>query len=247
MCQRRLFAAVALALFAAAGGAGEERARRLLDRSIRAHGGAAALGRFKAVRAKAKGKLRLWGQDVSLTLALALQGSRQRRTEVVLRAGEQTTRQVIVVNGTQGWAKTDDEPAEAREPSRVAEEANTPFLPTAILTDLKSAGVRLTLLPPTTVDGRPAVGLRVRDGKGQRPFRLFFDQESRLLVKARSRQRIRGKEVTQEVSFSHYKDVQGTKQPFHFLATEDGARTMELEFTEIRLCEHLDDRVFAQP
>jgi hypothetical protein len=83
------------------------------------------------------------------------------------------------------------------------------------------------------------------DGK---PFTIFFDKDSGLPVKQVAAVKdFTGTEFTQETFFSNYKDVQGIKKAMKIENKRDGERFLDVEFTEFKLAEKLDPKVFAQP
>jgi hypothetical protein len=53
--------------------------------------------------------------------------------------------------------------------------------------------------------------------------------------------------VDQETLFDNYKDVQGVKQPAKIEIKRDGQAYFNVDMTEIKLQEKLDDGLFAKP
>ena len=56
-----------------------------------------------------------------------------------------------------------------------------------------------------------------------------------------------GKEVTQEVLYSDYKEVDGIKHPMKITINRDGDKCLDGETTDLKLVEKLDESEFAKP
>src|SRR5436853_6227629 len=88
---------------------------------------------------------------------------------------------------------------------------------------LNEKGMELSALDETKVDGKPAVGVRVKS-KGHRDVQLYFDKSSGLLVKRQYKvlDPGSGQEVSQEVVFGDYQDKDGVKHYRKIAAYRDG-------------------------
>jgi hypothetical protein len=243
--RKLVYAAGWLVLFAGAVRADDAEAKAIVEKAIKAHGGAEVLNKFQAISVKEKGKFYGMGAAFDYTLEMQYQAPDKERLEI---RGE-NFKFVQVVNGDKGWrgineapkAMDKDELAEAREELYASNVGR--------LTPLTGAGCKLSSLGEIKVGGRPAVGVRV-EHKGHRDVNLYFDKENGLLVKAEGRGKdlmAGGKEYTQEVFYSNYKKVEGMQVPFKTLLTRDGKRYVESETTEATPAEKLDASVFAKP
>jgi hypothetical protein len=239
------YAAVSVVFLAGAVRADDAEAKAIVEKAIKAHGGAEVLNKFQAITVKEKGKFYGMGAAVDYTLELQFQAPDKER--LAIRGEGFKFDQVL--NGDKGWrgineapkALDKDELAEAREELYASNLTR--------LTPLTREGCKLSSLGEVKVGGRPAVGVRV-EHKGHRDVNLFFDKDNGLLVKTEGRGKdpmAGGKEYTQEVFYSNYKKVEGVQVPFKTLLKRDGERYVESETTEATPTEKLDASVFAKP
>jgi hypothetical protein len=246
------FLAVLLGLLLGAGAArGDEpsEAGAVLDRAIEAAGGAANLSRFRAFAGKVKGTIHDGCAATPYTGEWLAEPPDRQRLALVGGRGPNQFRVVAVVNGARGWVTTDDGPAKDMDKKMLADAREALYASHVIrLAPLKGKGFRLKLLGDSKVGNRAAVGLEVTS-VGHRPLLLFFDKTTWLLLKSegRSRDPDSGKEVTEETLYENYRDVQGARLPMKTTTKEDGKPGGDLEFTELKLLEKLDDRLFARP
>jgi hypothetical protein len=112
----------------------------------------------------------------------------------------------------------------------------------------KGKGIELSPLGEVKVEGRPAVGVRLAS-KGHRDINMYFDKTTGLLAKTEARvlDFMSQQEVTEEKIFTDYKEKEGLPRPNKVLMNRDGKKFLELEFTEIKLLDKLDDSTFAKP
>ena len=106
----------------------------------------------------------------------------------------------------------------------------------------------LSPLGESKVNDRPVVGVKVAH-KDHKDVKLFFDKANYLLLKVemRVKDQENDKEVTEEMIFSDYKDVQGTQQAMKLAVLWDGKPHWDITVTEVTLAEKLDDALFTKP
>jgi hypothetical protein len=223
-------------------------AQALLDRAIKAAGGEANLKKFQGVICKGKGMLHEGG--FKLSGEWYFQAPDRVRSVYDLNDGQgQKLKILSVTNGDKGWTRTDDGPAEALEGDALKEEQEEAYENwLTMLTPLKDKAFQLTSLGEVRVNDRPALGIKV-EHKGHGAVQLYFDKETALLRKLsrKAKDLQNGKEVDQETLFDNYKDVQGVKQPAKIEIKRDGQAYFDVDMTEIKLQEKLDDALFAKP
>jgi hypothetical protein len=227
----------------------EDTTKELLDKAIKAHGGADLLNKYKAATVKTKGKLFLMGKALDVTGELSSELPDRMRQEITIEVMGQKFPSIQVLNKDKGWVsaagKTIDMPKELLEEAR--EEMHG--FEVSQLTPLKKKEYKLTPLSESKVGGRPVLGLRV-SRKGYRDISLYFDKTTHLVVKMETRAKDLmggGKEVTSETYFEDYKPVKGLQQPHRIVQKRDGKDYLTGEVTDLKLFEKLDDKVFAKP
>jgi hypothetical protein len=221
-------------------------ARALVDKAMKAQGGEAKLAELPAATIKLKGTFHGLGDAVTITGELATQGSDRQRFVIEGEAGGEKFRIVHVLNGDKGWTKVGDdvEELDKEELAEAKEGAYAEWV--ATLVPLKEKKFTLATLGEIKIDKRPALGVRV-SSKGHEDVNLYFDKETGLLAKSETRVKEDGQEMTEETYFSDYKEVQGTKQAMKFTTKRDDKLYLEVEITEYKLAEKLDESVFDKP
>jgi hypothetical protein len=219
----------------------EAKLREIISRAIKAHGGADNLEKGKASITKIKGKL----LELDYTAENSIQLPDRLRTAAESKLGKM----VQIINGDKGWVKLGELSRECvkEELPEMREQLNA--LRISHLTVLTEKEYKLSPLAEETIDGHPAVGMRV-EHKGFRDVNLFFDKESGLLLKMQTpiKDLLRGgEEIPAETIYSDYRNVDGIMTAHHFTIKYDGKVYNEGEITEIKYSDSLDDNVFDKP
>ena len=236
-----VFLALGIASPARAEDKGEPMA--LVNKAIKATGGADKLTKFQAQTWKEKGTYYGMGEGLPYTATNAVQWPDKFSMNI-------HDYFVIVLNGNKGWMKPKDGEAMEMPKEQLEEQMESHYGGwVSSLLPLKGTGFTLTTLDEIKVEGKPAQGIKVAH-KGHGDVSLWFDKDSGLLVK--SAQRLKsaqqgGKEVLHEGFFSNYQDVQGVQIPMKILVHQDGKKLVEAENHDVKLAEKLDDKTFAKP
>jgi hypothetical protein len=239
---------VCVALLLAGPAVAQETAQDVLDRAIKAHGGAAQLAKARADRVKIKGHLVLNDKEVPFTGEVLVQlPGRFRSTLTVNNAGRAITI-VQVLNGDKAWVSVDGQNQKI-EPSALAEMRAAFHVQQALrLLPLRQGrGQTVALLPDVKISDRPAAVLKV-SAAGRPDLLLFFDRASGVLVKAEHTVGDgAGKDAKQEVIFGDYRDVGGYLRPLKMDAYRDGKKIMSAELTDVKYFDRFDDAEFDKP
>lgn len=237
-------------LLGGAGGARaqEDAARAIIERAVKAHGGAAALGRIKAERIKFKGSLILRGHAVPFTEETAVQLPAQYKHVIETNDGVDKHTIVQIVNGDKVFIALDGKPvpvdAAVRSEIRTGMELRRAQRLVPLLED---KSYQLAPLEELKVNERPALGVRVT-GRGRKEMRLYFDKEFGLLVRAEFPLGDgKGKEVRQHFFFGDYKDIGGYRRYTKVKVYRDGKQVMEGELLEAKSLDKIDDSEFGKP
>jgi hypothetical protein len=207
---RPILCLTVLTLAAAGAARADEKseARAILDKAIKAMGGAEKLGQQKAVTFKGKGKFYGMGAGIDYTSDFAIQPPDKVRFKMDFEVNAMKITYASVFDGKQGWVKINDQTtaldkdgvAEAKE-DRYAGRVET------LAPLVKDKGFELAPVGEVKVGDRAAIGIRVSQ-KGHRDINLFFDKKTGLLLKSERTikdQQMGGKERLQESLFSDYK------------------------------------------
>jgi hypothetical protein len=222
-------------------------ARKIIDKAMKAQGGEEKLAKWKAAAWKGKGTVHVMGNPLPYTGEWAMQWPTQMRMALDLDAGGQKLTFVQVYNNGKAWRTVMGATEELEK--AFAEEVGESLYVGAVshLVVLKDPAYTLALAGEAKVDKRPAVGVKV-SSKGHRDVTLYFDNETGLLVKAETRIKDeQGQEATQETFFNDYKDIDGLKHAMKMTIKRDNMPYVEMETTEFKRAEKLDDKLFEKP
>jgi hypothetical protein len=248
---RQIGAALALAVVLGLGGvarAADKDTDAILDKAIKALGGADNLGKAKAATWKTKGTISFMGADNPVTTHATVQGLDHYRQEFKGEFGGTEIQGVSVLAGDKGWRKFGDN-VMAMEKDALANEKRTVYLsviPMTIL-PLKGTGFKVEPAGEEKVADKPAAVLKITPADGK-DFKLCFDKESGLPVKLVAKVvGFMGDEYTQETTFGDYKEMGGIKKATKVVSKRDGEKFIDVAVTEFKPLEKVDPNTFAEP
>ncbi len=245
--RRILLSAFVLGLVLSPAARADDAIKAVIDKAIRAHGGAEKLTRDRAVQTKSKGTLELAGNSVSFTQeTVAYQG--KFKEEVKLEVMGQAVTVTSGFDGKAGWinANGTDVPVDEKLQKELQEASYQMKLGRFVF--LKDKSVELSPLGETKLDGKTLVGIKVTS-KGHRDTDLHFDKETGLLTKINRKalDAMSGQEVEDERIIKEYQQADGIKVAKKVLVNRDGKKFMEVEVEEVKIFDKVDDDTFAKP
>jgi hypothetical protein len=237
--------AALLALFALAGTAlaGNNEAREIVERAIKAQGGEAALARAQQCTRKDVGTQALLGREVPFVTQVTRSLPDKLRLKIEVDRRFEST---IVVDGDKGW-QSEGGPAVQMAPQRlkeVREELYLWWLTT--LVPLTRPGFTLSTLPDTKVEGEAAAGVKVVH-KGHADTKMYFLKRNGLLAKVERRAPEAGLTVDKEYFYSSYKEHAGVKLPTKEVVKVNGRKWTEFTISDYAFPAKLDAKAFAKP
>lgn len=257
--RKTLWGALAVLVWAAAGPAlradeapkdRDKELAKLLDRAIKAHGGADILNKFPATTMKMKGKVHVMNQTFDFTGDFAVQMPDRIRHEINVDVMGMQFKQIQVLDKNKGWIAAAGQTREMNkeELEEAREEMHAGWV-AGQLTPLLGKEYKLSSLGESKIGKRDAAGILVAR-KGYRDVNMYFDKKSGLLLKTESRVKDLmggGQEVTQETFYDDYKDLQGVQVAHTLTMKRDGKDFLSGELTEVQAHEKLGDEHFAKP
>ncbi len=225
------------------------KAQAIIARAIAAQGGEANLAKQRITRMK--GTFRRFGDDeqaspyVSFEQVTQLPDRLKNSQKVEIDGQKQSM--TIVVKGDKGWTSVNGQVDDINEAMLASAKEDLYVDQVSSLLPLKGTKYQLSVLAEVTVNGKPAVGVKVA-ARGRPDVRLYFDKESMLLVKRV--QRVSdgiGGQVTQEEFFSEYKETDKVKLPRKLMTLADGKKISEGSITEIQFLPKIEDKEFDKP
>jgi hypothetical protein len=225
--------------------ADEAEAKAIVEKGIKALGGADVINKLLATTVKAKGKFYGMGDGIDYTSETQAFMPDKYRVEVL--AGD--FKFVQVIKGDKGWVALGDKVMEMDKEELAEAQEGLYAGNVARLVPLTGEGYKLSTLGAKKVGDREAVGVRV-EHKGHRDVNLYFDKDNGLLLQVERRAKdvmAGGDEYTAEATYADYKKVDGLQVAYKLLMKRDGKRFIEQETTEVKPAEKLDDSVFGKP
>lgn len=244
--------AVVVLLLAGVGWADEDKdARALLDRAIKAMGGEKVLAAEGSLSGRSKGSVVLNNVTMPASNEWTVQGTDRLlwKTEVTLN--DKPVKVTVGLSGGKAWvqggdAKANDAPKEYQKP---LVQAFAALRIVETLLPLRDKGVKLSPLGEVKIGDRAAVGVKVAR-KGQPEMDLYFDKQSHLPIEAKIRLKDAGsgsEDVEYVGRFSEYKKF-GERMHFTRIKMErDGKEVLDMERSDIKAGDKLDDVTFAKP
>jgi hypothetical protein len=226
----------------------DQDAKAVVDKAVKALGGAQKLGAVKAFAWKAKGKHKINDNDGGFTSKVTLQGIDHFRQEFDGDFGGNQVKGVIVLDGDKGWRKFGENSGKLEDDALANQKRNVYLqaVPAMVL-PLKGEGFKVESAAEEKVGGKPAVALKVTGPDGKE-FQLFFDKQSGLPVKLTATVAgFQGGEYAQETTFANYKDFDGIKRATKIETKRNGKQFIEQEITEFKVLDKVDPKTFAEP
>jgi hypothetical protein len=239
---------VALLLGGAGGARGQDAARELIERAVKAHGGAEALARSRAEKVKFKGNIVLRGHNVPFVEETTVQLPSQYKHVIELNDGTEMTTILHIINGNNVYITINGK-EQKLDPAAQSEIRNGMEMQRAqrLLPLLEDKSYQLEVLDKIKVNDRPAVGVRVT-GRGRREMRFYFDKEFGMLVRGEILlDDGKGKQVRQHYFFGNFKDIGGYKRYTKVKVDRDGKTVMEAELLDAKTFDKIDETEFAKP
>ncbi len=237
--------AVCLAVALASRTLAQDEPQAIIDKALKAHGGKEKLTKFKATQVKGKGTLSVAGSDIEFTAEGYAQYPNQVKNVLKFEFMGQKVSQTTIVNGDKIVINQNGKDVPITD--KIRDETKEQFYAERVssLLPLADKGYEFAPLGEIKVDGRPALGVKVKS-KGHKDVNLFFDKDNGLLVRSESRvfDFTKMKEVDEEKTLRNYKDYEGMKHPTKVVVNHDGDKFMEVEVTELKILEKLDDSNF---
>ena len=248
------FLAASVSRAQAAGEREDAEARAIIDKAIKAHGGADKLSQFKAVSAKWVGKHKVENMfywDAVRVVTYEMPDKIRFDFEVENPKGGKFAFS-RVVNGKKGWQGSVRGTRDLKEAevAQIVDELYAHWL--ASVVPLKDKGFEFSLFGNVTVDGKDAVGVRV-SCKGRPDVNLFFDKKTGLVIKSERRAKDPGtnEEYTAESIYRDHKAFQGVMWPTNRLDRRDGMDLEEnsgrFELSEFQAHDKLEEKSLARP
>jgi hypothetical protein len=226
-------------------------ARAVIERAIKARGDkAGAVPAVTTWKEKIALSIDALDQPVDLDTEWTVLVPDKLRLQVTVLVQGHTIDLLMILNGEKMWflmnGQLQDSPPE--QLSEMLTEMNRTWA-TSLTPLLASDEFQLAIAKEKVVNGKPAAGVAVRNGK--RPIvTLYFDKETGLLVKREATVKDMGsddKEVLEEAVVSDYKEAGGRKYHTKVVVTRDGKPFYRSEVSMPKAVAKPDPKLFEKP
>jgi outer membrane lipoprotein-sorting protein len=224
-------------------------AKAIVDKAIKAQGGAEKLAKAKAASSKSKGKFYGFGDAIDYTLESSTQPPDKLRNEIQGEAMGNKFSFIQVIQGDKGWNSANGTTEELSEEQLKEGKENLYANWVALLHPITGKDFKLAPLAEVKVGDKEAVGVKV-SSKGHRDISLFFDKKTGMLLKRETTVKdlmAGGSEVAEEVLYLEFKEKDGIQYASKVTINRDGKKYIESEITDYKPAEKLDDKVFDKP
>lgn len=220
----------------------------IIDKAIKAHGGADKLAKMNSMKLSSKGTLEILGGSIPFTQEAMIQAPNKIKDQMQMDFMGQKIGVITVYNGEKGWINTNGQTMDMND--ELLEHMKEAVYLFSIMgfSALKEKPFELSLLGEIKVNEKPAVGVKVSN-KGHKDFSIYFDKESGLMVKFeyRTRDFMAGQDVNEERFFTDYREVDGVMTAKKILIHRDGKKFLDADVLETKFVEKFDDSEFVKP
>jgi hypothetical protein len=224
-------------------------AQKVIDKAIEAHGGADVLAKNKDKAAMAKGKMtinQMGGLEATLE---SFVGDKKFKHILDLTVMGTNINEIVCYDGKEMWIAINGKVAMSvtgKDLDPIKDAIHAEEL--AGLAMLKEKGLELSVIGESKLGEQDLIGIRVSK-KDHKDVNLHFDKKSGLLTKVdyRNLDFLTREEVAEERILQEYKKQDGQMQPSRIIINRDGKKFIEMEISEIKLVDKLDDSVFTKP
>lgn len=234
-----------LAGFMTAGARAQDDAKAIVEKAIKAHGGAEALSKFKAARMKTNCQVETVVGKIDVMQEIAYQYPDKFKERSEFTVNGMAFVQESIANGDKFVFKINGNEMKLDNiKDKLKEEGH--LVQVMQLLPLREKEYEVSVVGDVQVEGKPAIAVRVAK-KDCKDITLCFDKSSFLTVKVERRtiEVQSGAEITEERIMLEYQKADGIPVPKKLLMNHDGKKFLEGEITEVKHYESLDDSEFA--
>ena len=249
MTRSMLFVGIAVVLGAPGmARAQEPRPEEIIDKAIRAHGGEEKLAGLSTITLKER---MVYPDAGTWDTQIVVELPGRYRSERTISSGGKSSTWLIVLDGERGWMKQ-DEVVTPYPSSLIASffKYTIPYEgPRSILrlrARQKKPACQFTTAGEGTVEGRPAVGLRMKLEGGPEAT-WYFDKETGLLLKEEQRtKRFEGEDTVVETLYGDYQTLDGFPMARKVTSRRDGKLAYTRELVDFKAATP-GEGAFAKP
>lgn len=219
----------------------------IVSKAIAAHGGLEALSKARADKVRLKGTMMLQDKPVPFVAETSVVLPDRLRTVVRMNPGPQEIVMTQLVSGNKLGIYINGQPQVVTE-SLAATLRETLLMNQAIrlVSLLRDKSMEPAASGTGTVNGRLARIVRVAP-PGKREIKLWFDNETGLLVKTEHPVGLETKPMLQEEYYGDFREMGAFRRPAKMVTHRAGNKIMEAELVEVRYLDSIPESEFLAP
>ncbi len=224
----------------------DDAAVKVIEKAVKAHGGADALKKHTGGEYKTEGTAVIGGETAKFTSVISYALPDKFKMTFDTTVLDQKSSVVVVVNGDKVKETANGKPAEVKDPVKAGFKQLAANQEVSLLYPLLDKDkFTLKTEPTEKVDGKEAAVVLV-SRKGMKDVKLFFDADGGRLVKyTRKGLSPLAQEVDEEVLVSEFKEFSGVLLPTAQKVRQGGKDYMTLKVTDVKLTDTPDLKAFA--
>ena len=248
-CEELLLPLVAFAFVLAGSVRADDAAKKIVDKAIAAHGGADLLAKNKDKATISKAKMTI---DVAGGIEGTMEsfiGDKKFKHIVEGTVMGMKFNQIVCYDGKEMWVTFNGKivvTKTGKDLDPIKEAIYSEEMAGLVL--LNDKDLELAVIGDSKIGENEVVGIRVSK-KDHKDVSLFFDKKTGLLTKIDSRNVDfeSNQEVAEEKLMHDYKKIDGMMRPTRVVVNRNDKKYIEMEFTEQKQVDKLDDGTFDKP
>jgi hypothetical protein len=227
----------------------EDDSKAVVDKAIKAIGGGAKLSAAKGLTWKTKGKLLFGDNENPYTAQTTISGLDRVHDEFEGDFNGNQFKALLVIDGDKGWRRFGDMSMElsADELANDKRRFYLQAISMGMLSPLQTQDFKVESAGEEKVGDANADVVKVTapDGKD---FKLFLDKKTNLPIRVVGQLlNFMGQDVSQETTYSDFKDFDGIKKATKHVVKHDGRAVVEAEIIDFKVLDKVDPETFAEP
>jgi hypothetical protein len=248
--RKLLFPLTAFAIvFASAARADDPDPKKIVEKAIAAHGGAEALAKHKDKSESASGKMKIHMMGVIEATLESVVSDKKFKHVLQFSIMGMDFNEIVCYDGKEFWIALNGKvemTTSGKELDSLKEAIHAEEM--ASLIPLIDKSVELSIIGESKLGEQELIGVRASK-KDHKDVNLHFDKKTGLLVKSESRNMdfLTREEVAEEREMYDYKKIDGMLVPMRIVINRDGKKYVEIDITDVKFNDKLDDSAFAKP
>lgn len=220
----------------------------ILDKAIVALGGEAKLAKAAVTSWKASGTITFNENEAPIKTRSIIEGFERQKSDFEFEINGNSVVGVTVFDGAKGWRKIGDMVQDLDGEALAVTRQNTYLQAIHVsILPLKTKPFEAEAAPDEKVGDKMTAVVKAKGPDGK-PFTLYFDKQTGLLLKLTATiKNFQGEDVKEDSTFSDYKEFDGIKRATKVDILWDGKPFLKSEYSDFKTMEKAEPGTFAEP